>query len=154
MKKHLTILAMLYFCFTSSSLATDSPIDPAAVLDEIARDIAALKSEFPQLKDFVVPQSYEEDNYEISYRFNALDPQGDGGWSGGTPSPKDDGVWFYISVHSPLSTRQIHTQPITLGTYLGSYRFQFLLKEGKHTKSVQSAVWKIFREHGVVDGKQ
>jgi len=144
------LLVLLFLA--PSSYATEADIDPGAVLKLIAGDITALKPEFPQLADFTIPNSFAPNNYEITYRYNARDPQGGGGWSGGTPSPRDDGLWFYISLHSPSSTRQIHTQPMVAPTFLGPYKFQFLLKEGKKTRSLNAAMWAIFRRHGVVDG--
>ena len=133
------------------SVIAEPNIDRGVILQKIAKDINALKSKFPQLKNFVIPKSFNG-NYEIIYGFNCHTPQRKGGWSGGTPHPKVDGVWFYISIHSSLSKRQLHTQPKTFRASFGPYRFQLLLKEGKETKPLNKSLWTIFRKHGVVDG--
>ena len=126
--------------------------DYSAILLKIGTDIEKLKVKFTQLDSFDIKKHISKDKLEITYGYNTHTADKIGGWTSGVPNPNDDGIWFYISIHSPKSTRQIHTQPKIAPMYIGNEVFQFLLLEGAKTKSVNIALWEIFRKYGVEDG--
>jgi hypothetical protein len=120
-------------------------IDYGKTLQSVAQDIADLKRDFPQLQDF----SPAVNGASINYGYHTHKAEHRGGWTAQVPNPDDDGVWFYIDVHAPDSTAQIHTQPITLPLCLGEKRVSFLILEGKNTKPVGGAIFSVLASHGV-----
>ena len=124
----------------------------AKILKGIARDIEKLKSDFPQLRDFSVRKHFKSSQRPVPaivYSFHTHAPKPTGGWTAGVPNPDRDGVWFYIDLHDPDSTAQIHTQPETMSICLGDKRVSFLSLEGAGTKSLDPAIREILRKHGV-----
>jgi len=119
--------------------------DYGKILQSVARDIADLKRDFPQLKDF----SPSVAGTSITYSYHTHRAEHRGGWTAQVPNPDDDGVWFYIDVHAPDSAAQIHTQPVTLPLCLGEKRVSFLILEGKNTKPVGGAIFSALASHGV-----
>ncbi len=115
----------------------------------IGRDIEALKDRYPQLQNFSVKDNADAARLCISYEFKTHEPKRRGGWVSGVPNPDADGIWFYIDIHDPGSTRQIHTQPVTLPMFRGDKRVTFLILEGTETKSISNAIRKILGDHGV-----
>ncbi len=147
MKKLILIMVLVMFIIGT---VNEAEIDRASILIKIAKDIESLKKDYPQLVAFKAPNSFKSENYDISYSYKTVRPSRTGGWTSGVPNPTNDGVWFYISIHNVNSTRQIHTQPITLkNVYIGKYKFQFLILQGKNTKDLNSTLWNIFSKHGV-----
>jgi len=122
--------------------ASDAP----RLLADIARDIAALKRTFPQLAHFD-PKVYAGAT-SISYSFHTHEPARSGGWTSGVPAPDDDGMWFYIDMHDPDSTAQIHTQPMTAPLCLGALRVSFLIQEGARTRPLSAEISRILQQHG------
>lgn len=142
----LTLLAAVAVAASSSA---DKPVDYARVLRDVAHDIAALKSEYPQLADFDPAAGSNSEAAKISYQFHTHAAPRSGGWTSGVPNPDSDGLWFYIDFHDADSTLQIHTQPITAVQCLGEKRVSFLIMEGDATRRVEGAIEKILRDHGV-----
>src|SRR5439155_16106696 len=105
-RSSITVSVVLLWC---SAFASGS--DYSGVLKSVARDIAALKSSYPQLRDFSATKNVNLDDFMISYQYHTHKFKGGGGWTAGVPNPDDDGVWFHIDFHDANSTAQIHTQP-------------------------------------------
>jgi hypothetical protein len=129
--------------------------DDAATVVAIARDIAALKDEFPQLATFSPANAgVGGDPLAIDYEYRThrqqpVNGRPIGGWSGGVPHPDDDGVWFFIHLYDAATARQIDTQPaIGQSVCLGKKRVTFLILEGKETKPLALRVDAILRSHG------
>jgi hypothetical protein len=133
--------------FAAATVSADT-IDYARVMQDIARDIGALKPDYPQLAGFTAATA-SGDALKISYGFHTHQAAASGGWSSGVPNPDNDGVWFYIDFHDPDSTAQIHTQPMSAVQCLGDKRVSFLILEGDATKRLEAEIEKILRDHGV-----
>jgi hypothetical protein len=132
----------------SSAAVFAGGFDYAGAIGRIASDIANLKSTFPQLKNFSVAENANADELRISYGYHTHKPDGLAGWTAGVPNPDEDGIWFYIDFHEVDSTAQIHTQPITRPFCIGNKRVSFLSLEGRHTKPMDEAIFKILEKHG------
>src|SRR5882724_6746300 len=144
----LAVFAVAVFMSTRSTTAAEAR--PADVIQAIGGDIAKLKDKFPQLGQFSVARHVYSDRLTIDYGYHTHRVQHHGGWTAGVPNPDDDGVWFFIDFHAPDSTAQIHTQPAQpFQSCFGDKRLAFLILEGKNTKSVNGALWKILTKHGV-----
>ena len=128
--------------------APETAHDPVSILKSVARDIESLKGEFPQLADFSAARHVSIEPAKIVYGFRTHAPERRGGWTSGVPHPDDDGVWFYIDIHDPASTLQIHAQPATAPICLGDQRVSFLILEGKNTKRLDAPIWKALATHG------
>jgi hypothetical protein len=115
----------------------------------IARDIAGLKSEFPQLKNFSLTENIELENLSIEYEFHTHPSKHRGGWTSGVPNPDDDGIWFYIDFHEPGSKAQIHTQPVIPKMCVQDKNVSFLILEEDKTESVSNRIQSILKSHGV-----
>ena len=142
------VLTSIALCgaFACANAAADE-IDYARVMNSIARDIAALKADYPQLAQFDAA-GVDAGEPKISYAFHTHAPPRSGGWTSGVPNPDSDGVWFYIDFHDPDSTAQIHTQPVIGAQCLGVKRVSFLILEGDATRSIVGAIQKILQAHG------
>jgi hypothetical protein len=130
--------------------------DYPATLQAIARDIAALKPQFPQLQDFSPAKHVRVEELVISYELHTYRPQRQdghpfGGWSAYVPNPYSDGVWFHINFHDPESRSQIDTQPVAAHPCLGGKRITFLILEGKETKPLAGRIQAILTRHGARD---
>ncbi|MBI3552531.1 MAG: hypothetical protein HY077_08425 [Elusimicrobia bacterium] len=119
------------------------------ILRAVARDIARLRGEFPQLKEFSSTRSVDPEHLTIGYAYHTHEPRRRGGWTAQVPNPDDDGVWLYIDFHEPDSQAQIHTQPMTPDFCLAGKRVSFLILEGSKTKSLQGRIWSILKGRGV-----
>jgi hypothetical protein len=127
--------------------------DYPATLQTIARDIAALKHRFPQLKDFAPGRHARSADLVIDYGYRTYRPQRNdgrplGGWTAQVPNPYADGVWFYVNFHDPESTAQIDTQPMVSRPCLGAKRITFLILEGTSTKPLAGRIRAILERHG------
>jgi len=142
-------LILLAAVAAAASTNADKSVDYARVLREVAHDIAALKSEYPQLADFDPATGGNSEAAKITYQFHTHPAPRSGGWTSGVPNPDNDGLWFYIDFHDADSTLQIHTQPITAVQCLGEKRVSFLIMEGDATRRVEGTIEKILRDHGV-----
>ena len=129
-----------------------SSIDYSRVLQAVARDIAGLKRDFPQLEEFSRSDHASPGGLQIAYGYHTHRPQGRAGWTSGVPSPDDDGVWFYIDFHDPESMAQIHTQPLVPKGKLGDKRVMFLILEGAETKSLADSIRQILKKNGATLG--
>ena len=125
-----------------------SSVDYSKVLQAIARDIAGLKRDFPQLEDFSRSDHADPKELKIAYGYHTHRPQGRAGWTSGVPNPDDDGVWFYIDFHDPGSMAPIHTQPLVPKGLLGDKRVMFLILEGLEAKSVAGSIRQILMKNG------
>ena len=148
----LVITAIFLLATTVYASGIAQPTE-AKFLRNVARDIEKLKPKFPQLKDFSVGKHFDSSPKRrpvpaIVYSFHTHAPKRTGGWTAGVPNPDHDGVWFYIDLHDPDSTAQIHTQPVTMSMCLGDQRVSFLSLEGAGTKSLDPAIREILRKHG------
>ena len=122
--------------------------DDAKAIQSIAVEIAALKKDFPELKDFSPTKNAR--GLLIDYAYHTHKATHRGGWTAGVPNPDDDGLWFYIDLHEPGSMAQIHTQPVTgPANCLGNMQVTFLILTGKDTRPVGSAIGAILKKHGV-----
>jgi hypothetical protein len=122
--------------------------DDLGILQAVARDIEALKPEFPQLRDFSATAHLDTRSVRIAYAFHTHAPEKRGGWTSGVPHPDDDGVWFHIDIHDPDSTLQIHSQPMTAPMCLGDKRVSFLILEGQKTDSLYGPIWSTLARQG------
>jgi len=143
------VSVLLAAASAAASTSTDLSVDYARVLREVAQDIAALKSEYPQLVDFDAATGSNSKAASITYQFHTHAPPRSGGWTSGVPNPDSDGLWLYIDFHDADSTLPIHTQPITAVQCVGEKRVSFLIMEGNATRRVEGAIEKILRDHGV-----
>ena len=142
-------LILLAAVAAAAGANADKPArDYALVLHDVARAIALLKDDYPQLVDFN-PATGSTQAATITYQFHTHAPPQSGGWTSGVPNPDSDGLWFYIDFHDADSTLQIHTQPMTAVQCLGEKRVSFLIMEGDATRRVEGAIEKILRDHGV-----
>ena len=127
-----------------------SEYDYAAIIKVVASDIAGLRTEFPQLRDFSATQNVMFDRLAIDYAYHTHRYNGpSGGWVAHAPNPDDDGLWLYIDFHEPDSTAQIHTQPVTPAICFGEKRATFLLLEGKQTRPLGARIKAILDARGV-----
>lgn len=124
--------------------------DYAETIKAIAADIAVLRGQFPQLKDFSASQNVLFDRLAIDYAYHThrYDGRG-GGWVAHAPNPDDDGIWLYIDLHDPDSRAQIHTQPVVPTRCFGEKRAMFLILEGKDTKPLAGRLGTILNAHGL-----
>ena len=127
--------------------------DNQRAISAIAKDIEALKSEFPQLAEFSVKTHSNLDRLHVSYAYKTHEPKRRAGWLGAVPHPDSDGIWFYIDIHDANSMAQIHTQPVT-GRRLrfGKDHVQFLILEGSATQRISEHLERIMKKHGVQFG--
>ncbi len=114
----------------------------------VAHRIEALNKDFPQLKGFSAVKNTSIENMNISYEYHTHWPQHRGGWRSGVPEPDADGIWFYLDFHDPDSSAQIHTQPLVRKMCLENKIAFLLILEGKDTKPVVGAIWKIMENYG------
>lgn len=117
-------------------------------LRAVAKDIAALRNDFPQLKQFVADLA-DVENLRISYGYRTHTPNHRGGWTSGVPNPDDDGVWFHLDFHDDDSMAQIHTQPVVPLGRLGKKVVMLLILEGVKTKPLSGRIWEILKKNGV-----
>ena len=142
----LALLAVL----SGAAARAASEYDYAATVKAIAGDIAGLRTEFPQLRDFSATQNVLFDKLAIDYAYHTHRYSGPGGgWVAHAPNPDDDGVWLYVDFHDPDSAAQIHTQPMTPALCFGGKRATFLLLEGDQTKPLGGRIKTILDARGV-----
>ena len=128
----------------SGSPAKAAEPDYRKSLQEIARQIQALGSEYPQLADFSKTGLVDLDRLVIEYQFHTHAPQRTGGWTSGVPNPDEDGIWFHIDIHDPDSQAQIHTQPVVrTAITLGKKVALLLMLEGRKNKPAEGRIWEI-----------
>ena len=151
--RRLRVITAIFLVATSAYADGTAQSTEAKILKNVAQDIEKLKPNFPQLEDFSVRKHFDSSLKRrpvpaIVYSFHTHAPKHIGGWTSGVPNPDHDGVWFYIDLHDPNSTAQIHTQPVTMPICLGDKRVSFLSLEGAGTKSLDPAIREILRKHG------
>jgi len=139
------VFAVVLVC---SSIALGGSFNHKRAIKGVARDIANLKRDFPQLRDFSVAKNLSENELRIEYEYHTHKAERIGGWTSGVPNPDDDGIWFFIDFHDANSTAQIHTQPASLPICIGDKRVTFLSLEGTRTKSVAGKIFRILETHG------
>jgi hypothetical protein len=151
--KRFGVAALIVVTVLLSIVSTNAQQNPdyPKVLRAIADDIASLHNKFPQLKDFSPESNIQLENLAIDYSYHTHRAQHRGGWTAGVPNPDPDGVWFYINFHSPDSTAQIDTQPVTSPerSCLGEKRITFLILEGPESKPFAGEIWSILKKRGV-----
>jgi hypothetical protein len=148
LKKSALVIVSVICCVCLAGSGVTADIDYKKTLRSVARHIASLKKDFPQLKEFSPAKNTDLENLSISYGYHTHQAQHRGGWTSGVPNPDDDGVWFYIDFHDPDSTSQIHTQPVVRKMCLGNKIAFMLILEGKNIKPVGGAIWAILENHG------
>ena len=116
---------------------------------DVSREISSLKDKYPQLQEFTMDENTDSEHLRISYDFRTHRSERSGGWVSGVPNPDPDGIWFYIDLHDPDSTAQLHTQPFT-GPQLafGNKIVSFLILEGAETKSIRDEILSILKRLG------
>ena len=140
----------LLVTLSSAPARTASEYDYASIIKAIASDIASLRTDFAQLREFSAMQNVLFDRLAVDYAYRTHRYRGSGGgWRAQAPNPDDDGVWLYIDFHNADSRAQIHTQPVTPALCLGDKRVSFLLLEGDRTKPLGERVVAILHAHGV-----
>jgi hypothetical protein len=126
-------------------------IDYAATCKAIAKEIAALGRDYPQLRSF---DARKVEDCRIDHEHRCGPPQGRGGWTAGVPKPEPDGIWLHIRLWDPNdaaeATAQINTQPVMPSWWIGERRVTFLLREGEATTSCAEAVMAVLERHGLV----
>jgi hypothetical protein len=126
-------------------------IDYAQTCKAIAKDIAALGKDYPQLASFDARKA--ESDCHVDYEHRCGPPQGRGGWSAAVPKPEPDGIWLHIRLWDPNdpeeATAQINTQPVMPNWWIGERRVTFLMREGEQTKSCAEAVMRVLERHGM-----
>jgi hypothetical protein len=133
-------------CFSNAALGAEASYPK--LIENVAREIAGLKNDFPQLRGFSSIDNVDIDNLRISYAYHTHEPERTGGWTSGVPHPDADGIWFDIDLHDARSTAEMHTQPISASMCLGDKKVMFLILEGADTRSANAALWKILRRNG------
>jgi hypothetical protein len=124
----------------------------AGTLMSIAREIEQLGSEYPALEGFSSSKHVDARGLRIDYAYHTHRPTHAGGWTGGVPSPDDDGLWFHIDFHAWDSIAELHTQPMTGPPLcIGNMRVSFLILEGERTEPISPAIWPVLRRHGIED---
>jgi hypothetical protein len=118
-------------------------------IQEIARGIEALKKDYPQLAGFSAAKHCRSEDLSITYEFKTHEPERRGGWTSGVPNPDPDGIWFFVDIHDPGSTRQIHTQPVVEQLCWGNKRVMLLMLEGEKTKHAGGAIRGVLLKNGV-----
>lgn len=136
-------LAPLLICVT---VINAHAAEPPEFLAAVARELEALKTEFPQLSGFTGVDAREP--LRLTHQFHTHRATKRGGWTAGVPNPDPDGIWFSIEVYERDSHAQRHSQPITEPWCLGSRRVQFLILEGEKTKPVAGRIRQILGAHG------
>jgi hypothetical protein len=122
------------------------------ILMSIARDIEALRGEYPALEGFSAAKNVDSQGLSIDYSYRTHPAKGLGGWMAGVPNPDDYGLWLHIDLHAWDSTAQLHTQPMqTQPLCLGDKRFSYLILEGGQMEPVGPAIWPVLHKHGVED---
>ncbi len=119
------------------------------VITAIAGDIEKLQDSYPQLVDFSSEEHLSTEHLKIDYGHKTHRSTRRGGWTAGVPNPDADGIWFYIDIHDPSSTAQIHTQPAVERLYLRDKLVMLLILEGDKTEKLVSALRDILTRHGV-----
>ena len=117
-------------------------------VERVSHDLAALKSNYPQLVEFSRSKATDIANLKIVYGFHTHRVDHPGGWTASVPNPDPDGLWFYIDVHDATSNAQIHTQPQNGSICFGTNRVSFLILEGPRTRPLGAAIWRILQKHG------
>lgn len=122
-------------CLAASLILADGSLaaepDDREVVQAIAREIAKLTQEYPQLREFSASSHVDLDGLRIEYAFHTHEPARTGGWTSGVPQPDDDGIWFLIDLHSPESATQLHTQPVVSTVLrIGDKLAYLLIQEG------------------------
>lgn len=90
----------------------DSTINYQDTIKIIAKEIEALKRQYPQLIDFDSDKNADPENLIISYNYKTHKPKPTVGWRGAVPEPDNKGIWFHINLHDIDSQSQIDTQPV------------------------------------------
>ena len=146
-------MAILFF--TASLLlavgatGSDDMEDYRKFIRDVSRKISGLKVKYPQLQEFSVEKNADSERLRITYDFRTHRSERSGGWVSGVPNPDPDGIWFYIDLHDPDSTAQIHTQPFTYPQLaFGDKLVSFLILEGAQTRSVREEILSILKRHG------
>jgi hypothetical protein len=144
------VFALLVCACGGSSTPTSPPrVSFPETCEAIARDLEMLTKEYAQLADY---RAVDHRNCTFGYAYRTDPPQGGGGWSGATPHPQPDGIWFYIGIYDPNgpdATAQIHTQPGVPNWWIGSRKVMFLIKEGAQTKKAGPAIFKVLENNGL-----
>jgi hypothetical protein len=146
----ISVVLLLVGGLCSYSAAGTSPYDE--FIRKVSEDIARLKQEYPQLREFSPQKHADIASLRVTYAYHTRRAAHAGGWTSAVPNPDPDGIWFHIDLHDPESTAQIHTQPMT-GRHrrVGGKRVSFLVLEGAATKPVAGRIAAILERRGARD---
>ncbi|HKE57802.1 MAG TPA: hypothetical protein VKB46_13910 [Pyrinomonadaceae bacterium] len=153
-KAIIVLLCVAFSCAAQTRTPDTAPASQVKIITAIGQDIANLKAQFPQLREFSVSKNVLSERLIITYDYHTHRSQIRSGWRAQVPEPDDDGVWFYIDFHDPGSTDQIHTQP-TLGwpgwppDCFEDKKVSFLMLEGNKTSPVSGEISEILHRYGV-----
>jgi hypothetical protein len=135
---------------TSQSTSHETPEE---AITAIARGLERLGETYPQLQEFDAKTHSDTERLEISYTYRIGPPPQAAGWRGAAPDPEPQGMFLYIGFHAPDSTRQIHTQPVTLPRHYKDLAVTVLLLEGDDTDPAAEAITQVLTANGVREGK-
>jgi hypothetical protein len=119
------------------------------VLADIARDIAALAPDFPQLAEFPTQSLVTE--RELFYVFHAApDPTIKAGWRRGYPFPADDGVVISLRLLDDEQRASMQEAVLAL-CRLGGFWLYIHVFDGKSTRPLAGPIHDILTAHGYTD---
>ena len=148
-KAIIVLLCVAFSCAAQTRTPDTAPASQVKIITAIGQDIANLKAQFPQLREFSVSKNVLSERLIITYEYHTHRSHITGGWRAQVPEPDDDGVWFYIDFHDPASGSQIDTQPGDPQDCFEDKKVQFLILQGDKTRRVSGEIWKILEQHGV-----
>ncbi|MBK7402582.1 MAG: hypothetical protein IPJ34_41720 [Myxococcales bacterium] len=136
-----------------SSAVGPSKSSHAATCAAIAREIAALAVDHPQLAGFHADSATLEPDCRIVHTYHCHPAKHVGGWAAGVPEPDADGLWLHLGIFDPAgpaATSQLYTQPAMLpDRTLDGRRVVLFVHEGSATKPLQLEILKILRRYGL-----
>ncbi|MFC1523291.1 hypothetical protein ACFL6N_00735 [Thermodesulfobacteriota bacterium] len=140
---------LILFTISHHNSACAEELNYSEILENIGKEIAALREEYPQLIEFLPDQHVHIKSLKISYGYKTHKATHRGGWTSGVPNPDPGGIWFYIDFHDPKSSAQIHTQPMVRKGVIGNKEVIFLILEGEKTRSVNKKIWEILKRNSI-----
>jgi hypothetical protein len=133
----------------ANATGSDDMEDYRKFIRDVSREISSLKGKYSQLQEFSMEENTDLEHLRITYGFRTHRSDRSGGWVSGVPNPDPDGIWFYIDLHDPDSTAQIHTQPFPGPPLVfGNKIVSFLILEGDETQSIRDDIFSIIKRHG------
>ncbi len=136
-------------------LMPEAPLDArtVGVCNDIARDIAGLKSRFSALAAFDPDAvGVREGECSIDYRYRTHSSTVRGGWRAQVPEPDADGVWFHLGIWDPAGPAQrdpVNTQPGLSVYSLGDENMTVLILDGAPQGRLAAELMALLKRHGL-----